>query len=165
MRGHRADDLEACFAIWGDPGMTRHIGGRPSTRSETWTRLNRYLGHWALMGYGYWLVEARDTGAAVGEVGLAEFKRDIDPPIEGTPEAGWVIAPAHQRKGYAREAMDAVLAWADETLGAARTCCLIAPENAVSIRLAASLGYREAVRTFMREAATVVFFREKGGAP
>ena len=145
--------------------MTRHIGGKPSTRSETWTRLNRYLGHWALMGYGYWLVEERETGAVAGEVGLADFKRDIDPPIEGIPEAGWVIAPGHQRKGYAGEAMGAVLDWADETLGAARTCCLVAPENTVSIRLAEKLGYREALRAFMRAAPTIVFFREKGVAP
>ena len=52
LRGHRVEDLEDCAAMWGDPQVTRHIGGRPSTKEEVWSRLVRYVGHWALLGFG-----------------------------------------------------------------------------------------------------------------
>ena len=42
----------------------------PATREEAWARLLRYAGHWALLGYGFWLVEDRTTGSFVGEVGV-----------------------------------------------------------------------------------------------
>jgi len=43
--------------------------------------LLRYAGHWALAGYGYWIVEERESGRPVGEVGLADFRREISPPL------------------------------------------------------------------------------------
>ena len=42
LRAHRPDDLEASFAMWGDPAVTRFIGGRPFTREEVWGRFLRY---------------------------------------------------------------------------------------------------------------------------
>ena len=59
MRGHRPSDLDASAAMWGDDAVGRHIGGKPSTREESWSRLLRYAGLWALLGFGYWLVEER----------------------------------------------------------------------------------------------------------
>ena len=44
------------------------------------------------MGFGFWALEEKATGAFAGEMGFAEFKREIDPPILGTPEIGWVLA-------------------------------------------------------------------------
>src|SRR4029077_6257721 len=54
MRGHRLADLNDCAAMWADPIVTRHIGGRPFSEEETWARFLRYAGHWSLMGFGYW---------------------------------------------------------------------------------------------------------------
>jgi hypothetical protein len=34
-----------------------------------------YIGHWALMGFGYWVIEEKATGEFVGDVGFADFKR------------------------------------------------------------------------------------------
>ena len=55
LRGHRLDDFTPCAAMWADPVVTRHIGGRPLSEEESWTRLLRYVGHWALLGFGYWV--------------------------------------------------------------------------------------------------------------
>lgn len=163
LRGHRPADFEACAALWGDPRVTQHITGRPQTREETWARLLRYAGHWTWLGFGYWVVEERASGAFVGEVGFADFRRQIDPPLEGRPELGWVVAPATQGQGYATEALRTALAWADSSLPAAETCCIVAPENAASLRVAAKLGYRESVRTTYKGDPTVVFTRARGG--
>ncbi len=161
LRAHRAADFEACAALWGDPRVTAHITGRPQTREETWARLLRYAGHWAWLGFGYWAVEEKASGAYVGEIGFADFRRQIEPPLEGRPELGWVIAPSAQGRGYATEALTAALAWADTTLPAAETCCIVAPENAASLRVAAKLGYRETARTTYKGDSTILFTRAR----
>ena len=79
LRGHRLDDFAASSAMWADEVVTRYIGGRPFTEEEVWARLLRYVGHWALVGYGYWVLEEKATGAFVGEMGFGDFKRDIQP--------------------------------------------------------------------------------------
>ena len=61
--------------MWADPEVTRYIGGRPFGVEEVWTRLLRYAGHWALLGYGYWAVIEKSSGRFVGEAGLADFHR------------------------------------------------------------------------------------------
>jgi RimJ/RimL family protein N-acetyltransferase len=34
LRAHTAEDFAASAAMWGDPDVTRFIGGRPFTREE-----------------------------------------------------------------------------------------------------------------------------------
>lgn len=162
LRPHVPADFADSAALWGDPAVVEHIGGVPSSPAEVWTRLLGYAGSWTLLGFGYWCVRESATGRFVGEAGLADFKRDLDPPLGDAPEAGWALSPWAHGRGYGREAVGAVLGWADAVLAAPRTVCLIAPENAASIRLAQAQGfspyalarYREReVRLFERPAA------------
>ena len=144
LRAHTAADFPGCYTLWSDPDVTRFIGGRPSTQEEVWSRILRYVGHWEVLNYGYFLVTERQTGAVVGEFGLADFRRNVVPPFGDTPEAGWVMLPQYHGKGLAQEALTAVLAWADQTMP--RTVCMIHPDNAPSLKLAAKLGYTEYAR-------------------
>lgn len=141
LRRHRAADFEASCRLWGSAEVTRYIGGRPSTPEEVWSRILRYAGHWDLLGYGYFTVVEKQSGEMIGEFGLADFHRAIEPALT-VPEAGWVLQPDHHGKGFAAEALTAVLAWADAKK-MTRTCCLIDPENAPSLRLAQRMGYVE----------------------
>jgi len=36
LRGHRVEDLDASAAMWSDPKVVRHVGGRLNTREECW---------------------------------------------------------------------------------------------------------------------------------
>ena len=45
----------------------------------------------------------------LGEAGLLESRRAIDPPL-AWPEMGWALAPAAHGKGYAAEALAAMSA-------------------------------------------------------
>jgi RimJ/RimL family protein N-acetyltransferase len=159
MRGHRAEDLDASAAMWGDPIVVRYIGGRPSTREEAWSRVLRYAGHWCLLGFGYWAMEEKASGRFVGEVGFADFKRDITPSFEGTPESGWALAPWAHGKGYATEALGAALAWGDSNFPSKGTVCLIDEGNEASVRVATKCGYAESARTTYKGASGVVFRR------
>jgi RimJ/RimL family protein N-acetyltransferase len=141
LRAHGPADLDASAAMWGDPSVVEHISGRPSTRSQSWQRILTYAGLWSMLGYGYWAIEDRATGVFVGDVGLADFHRAIEPPLDGTPETGWVIAPKFWGKGYATEAIRAAVAWADASLDFDRTVCIVSPTNQASLRVAGKAGY------------------------
>ncbi len=159
LRGHRPSDYAACAAMWADPVVTRYIGGTPSTAQAAWVKLLTYVGHWSLLGFGYWAVEEKATGTFVGELGFADFKRAMEPPIDGTPELGWALATHFHGRGYATEAVGAAVAWGDAHFGAARTVCLIDPDNAASIRVAEKCGYRELQRTTYKDKPTLLFAR------
>jgi len=145
LRGHRTSDLEDSLALWSDPEVVRYIGAKPAGREEVWARLLRYIGHWSVAGYGFWQIRERATGRFVGEVGLADFKRDLALSFDGAAETGWVLAPWSHGRGYATEAMTAVLAWADASVHV-RTVCLIDPGNIPSLRVAMKCNYREFAR-------------------
>lgn len=159
LRGHRVGDFADCAALWADPVVVRHIGGRPFTLEEVWSKVLRYVGHWALLGFGYWVVEERASGRFVGEVGFADFKRDLTPSPEGAPEIGWVLAPWAHGVGFATEAVRAAIAWGEGHFGAVPTVCLIDPDNAASLRVAEKCGYREFARTTYKDSPSVLLRR------
>jgi RimJ/RimL family protein N-acetyltransferase len=143
LRCHRIDDFADCAAMWADPAVIRYVGGKPLTGEEVWARLIRYVGHWALLGFGFWAVEEKETGVFVGDVGFMHFKRDIRPSRDDMPEIGWILASQAHGRGYATEAVRAAVAWGEQRF--ARTVCIIHPDNLASIRVAGKCGYEEPV--------------------
>ncbi len=142
MRPHRLDDFDDLAAMWADPRVVEHITGTPSTREQSWARLLRYAGHWAMMGYGYWAVEERESGSFVGEVGFADYHREIEPSLDGIPELGWILAPRSHGKGYATEAACAAVGWGQKHFpGLPRIACIMVPEHRASIRVAEKCGF------------------------
>ncbi len=157
LRGHRLDDFAASAAMWADPIVTRYFG-HAFIEEESWTRFLRYVGHWALLGFGYWVVEEKATGNFVGEIGFADYKRDIQSSVPLAPEIGWVLSSASHGKGYATEAVRAAIAWGDRNFHS-QTSCIIHPENHASIRVAEKCGYREFERTKYKGHSALVFIR------
>jgi RimJ/RimL family protein N-acetyltransferase len=159
LRGHRLDDFADCVKLWSDPGVIRYIAARPFTEEEIWTRLLKYVGHWSLMGFGYWMVRETATDRFIGEVGFAEHRRDMTPSVVGAPEIGWVLMPTAHGQGFATEAVRAAVEWGDGRFGRTRTVCLIHPDNRPSLRVAEKVGYREYGRTTYKDAATILLER------
>jgi RimJ/RimL family protein N-acetyltransferase len=165
LRGHRPEDFGNCEALWGDAEVTRYIGGKPLEREEVWARLLRYAGHWAWLGYGFWLVEEKGTGRFVGEVGYANLQRAIQPPLEGMPELGWALATSAQGKGYATEAVRAATEWGEQQFGEQQTACIIHPENGRSIRVAEKCEFRESHRAVYKGQPAIIFTRQAQKSP
>jgi RimJ/RimL family protein N-acetyltransferase len=161
LREHRREDFLACVAMWTDPQVVRHTILTPSTPQRTWMRMMSYLGHWKMMGYGYWAVEEKATGQYIGELGFADFKREMVPSIEGIPELGWALVSSAHGKGYATEALRAVTAWGDKTFDEPKTVCIIHPTNLASIRVAEKCGYTEVLRTTHMNEPTILFARPR----
>lgn len=167
LRAHQASDLEDCITLWTDPVVTRYTIGSAPQRQDVWARLLRHPGHWALLGFGYWLVCEQATDRVLGEVGLADFKRDLMQSyveFAGIPEAGWVLMPWAHGRGYASEAVEAVLNWRDAHLPGRETICLIHPENAASFRVAHSFGFQERQRVGEGEHQSTLLVRTRASA-
>ena len=147
LRAHELRDLPKCVEMWSDPTITQYTIGSPSTEQRTWLRVLAYRGHWSMLGFGYWAVEEKMSGSFIGELGYADFKRDIQPSIQGTPELGWALMSRAHGKGYATEALREVVHWGDETFQGNRTVCIITPKNLASLRVAQKLGFGEFART------------------
>jgi len=160
LRGHRLEDFAQCATMWADPLVIRYVGGKPLTEEESWTRFLRYAGHWSLLGFGYWVAEEKTSGKFVGEIGFADYKRDLEPSLKGVPEIGWVLASSAHGRGYATEAVRAAVAWGDKQFEGARTACIIAPDNLASIRVAEKCGYRQFQLATYKGHPTLMFERK-----
>ena len=145
--------------MWSDPSVVEYITGVPSTRAQTWARLLAAIGHWDTMGYGPFVVEEAASATFVGEIWLFEHKRDIDPPIDGVPEAGWSVTPSMQGRGYATEALHAALRWADAALDAPARSAVINEANLISIRVAEKASFREYRRTTLNQKPVLLLER------
>lgn len=159
LRGHRVEDLPHCVAMWSDPNVTKFIGGRPSTEQQTWTRLLSYVGHWDLMGFGFWAIEEKASGNFIGETGFADFKRDVAASMRGKPELGFALTTRFQDKGYATEAVQAALKWADAQPAFETTVCMMSPRNVASRRVAEKSGYSLSGEGLLNGQAVLFFSR------
>jgi len=121
----------------------------------------RRAGFWALLGYGFWVAERNVDGAYLGQIGFADFKRDMIPSIEGLPEMGWIFAPEAQGQGYCSEAVALALRWADQALGGAEIVAIIDHANAASIRVAEKAGFSVREEARYRDAPILLFRRSE----
>lgn len=159
LRGRTVDDFPYFEAMWGDPNVVKFITGEPQSRETTWGKFLRSIGHWEAMGFGYWLVEERETGKFAGEVGFGEFKRELEPVIEGEPEIGWVLCADAHGKGYATEAAKAAIAWGDQHFKQGRMSCIIEEGHAASIHVAEKCGFSGTAKGRYHDANLIVLHR------
>jgi RimJ/RimL family protein N-acetyltransferase len=170
LRGYRRADFDAIYAIGADAEITRLMGGPIVSRSAAWEKFLRGPAMWPMLGYGMWIVERASDGAVLGQIGYADFMREMDPPLADVPEMAWVLGGGGPDgdgtitlgQGYGSEALAAVLAWGDAHLGAPKYQCIIAPANTPSLRLAARFGFVEIRRAALNDEAVVVFERTVG---
>ena len=145
LRLHRPADLEARSAMLLEEETMRHVGGVSSgylaAREESWARIQRYVGHWALFGWGLFAVEEKATGAYLGEAGIADFHRGLGPDFDATPEGAWLLRAAAAGRGYASEAMMAAIDWHMAHQARERIVAVIDARNVASIRVAEKLGF------------------------
>jgi ribosomal-protein-alanine N-acetyltransferase len=108
--------------------------------SENKKHINRYLdqlkGDPQLLGWGVWIVIAKDTNEAVGDIG---FKGK---PTNHTVEVGYGFIPTARNKGYATESVKALVDWAFSTDLVDRIVAECLTGNQPSIRVLEKLGMR-----------------------
>ncbi len=135
LRQWQAKDFESFAEYYADPKTARFVGGVASG-DQAWRRMASQIGHWVLLGYGYWAVEEKETGIFAGCVGL--WKSPEWPELE----LGYWLVPAVWGKGYATEAGAVSRDFAWEVVNTETLVSYIDPANEPSKRVAERLGAR-----------------------
>jgi RimJ/RimL family protein N-acetyltransferase len=99
-------DAELAWELWGDPEVTRLIGG-PFTREQVAKRLAREIATQESEGIQYWPIFLLEGDVHIGCAGLRPYMQELH-----TPEFGVHLKPQFRGKGYAVEAGEAVLGYA-----------------------------------------------------
>jgi [ribosomal protein S5]-alanine N-acetyltransferase len=135
FRDWTAADLPLALELWGDPAVTRFIGG-PFSPATVRSRLAAEMRQLNECGVQYWPVFQLEDGEHAGCAGLRPYR--IEQKIY---EIGIHLRPAFWGKGYAEEAAQALMKHA---FGALKVHALLAghhPENAASRGLLKKLGF------------------------
>ena len=121
--------------------MRRFLGPAEATPADTFARLLRNAGSWALYGYGVFVVREKGGGRDRRQLRVFHTWRGFGSGMDDVPEAGWILAEQTWGTGYASEAMQAALAWFDATHGKQRIACMIEEGHDASAAVAARLGF------------------------
>lgn len=136
----QASDLPGLAALVAPDAVRRHLGNQPPTMANSFARLVRNAGSWALYGYGNFIVRERGLRDVVGACGAFHSWRGFDG-FDDVAEVGWVFAEPVWGRGYATEAGAAALAWFDRVHGPRAIACMIDADNHASHKVAARLGF------------------------
>ena len=131
-------DLEPHMALLNTPAMMRHLGG-VQPREVIAAKHAAARASFAAEGFGFMIMEDRATREMVGHCGL----RRVASRLAANPEdheIGWLVREDCWRRGYAHEAMRAVVDWAFEVIGAGQLVALTYEANEGSWRLMEKLG-------------------------
>lgn len=133
-------DVPAMTVYRGDPEVCRYLPFTPQTTDDIRQRMGHMFGSTSLEGERGGVpvgIFRRDDGDLIGDLVLFHLDR-----TNGNVEIGWVIRPDVAGRGYATEAVRALLGAAFGTYGVRRVVARIDAENLASARLAERVGMR-----------------------
>lgn len=137
LRAYRASDLDALEALVTDPFAMAQVGGA-LRRDEVAGLLERYrTPDGGLLAA---LAVEDEAGTYVGS-GLLVWNEEA-----GAPELGYLIAPAHRRRGIATRVARALASHALGELGAKRVVARVDSEHTASTRVLERAGLSRAGR-------------------
>jgi len=133
LRGPKASDLDAMFAVYSDPHAMAYWSTTPhADPSITKDLLDRRIAHWALEQINF---QIDLDGRCIGNAG--NFARN---------EIGFMLHPDQWRNGYVSEAMGAIIPHLWRVTDHTELTADADPNNAASVGLLTSLGFHETHR-------------------
>ncbi|HVR82594.1 MAG TPA: GNAT family N-acetyltransferase [Luteimonas sp.] len=137
LRGPRADDADALFALFSDPAVMRYWSRPPmTTRGEAEGLIGEMREAFQQRTLLNWMITTRDDDRVIGTCTLFRFD-----PRHRHAEVGYALRSDHWGKGLAREAVSLALDWAFRTLDLQRIEADIDPGNDGSRQLLLRLGF------------------------
>jgi RimJ/RimL family protein N-acetyltransferase len=139
LRGWRAEDERAFYAIMNTPAVMKNLGGvqTPEQWHEGFERLCTYQ---RVHGHTFWIVEDRAAGDILGFCGLKRVNSPGAGDLAGTPEIGWRLREGAWGQGIAKEAAIATLDLAFSRFGFNHVVAMTVPANVPSAGLMKRLG-------------------------
>ncbi len=151
-------DLPDLYALTLDDETRRFLGSFVPSEMDAFNRLYRNAGSWALRGYGTFMVRLRGASRIIANCGVFRSHRGFGQGLDDVPEAGWIVHRDHWGQGIAREAMEAALAWFDDSHGRQRVACMIEEGHAASDALAIKLGFSRYARCEQDNGTVLVLY-------
>jgi RimJ/RimL family protein N-acetyltransferase len=135
-------------AIRGDQAQAAHLLGAPvaaawwPVSAHTQARLEQVRHNPALAPWLERAIVLRSSPTMVGSIAfhMAPAPEPVRPLGPGGVELGYTIFPPFRRQGYATEACQALITWAQQQ-GVTRFVLSISPANLPSLRIAAHFGF------------------------
>jgi RimJ/RimL family protein N-acetyltransferase len=143
LRRCRDEDVAALLPGWSDPQMTRFTGVKADPegflRQMIANMQAKAPGETEPGGPWYqYILERVEDGTVVGDLGVG-----FDVPGERQVELGYRILPGHQRQGYAKEAVAALIDHLAAAHDIHRFVAVAAEANAASRAVLHVLGFRQ----------------------
>ena len=89
------------------------------------------------------MAAARDAHPPQPRTLIGRIGFHAPPDARGALEIGYAVQPAQRRRGYATEAVEAMLAWAQREHAIHHFIASISPANAASLALARTFGFAQ----------------------
>ena len=138
LRTFRIEDLDELAPMVADDEQM-HFYGAPRTRDDARAWIERNVDLYARNGFGFWLIESRDTSTFLGYCGI----RPLDLDGVSVTEIGWHTKKTVWNRGIATEAAAAVRDVAFHRFERRGLVALIRPGHDASVRVALKIGMRE----------------------
>ncbi|PYE48313.1 GNAT family N-acetyltransferase [Paenibacillus barcinonensis] len=153
LRQMKETDAADLFQVWSDPEVARFMNISPFTAEQQAVEMIRMLADLAQKKQAIrFSIMEKESGTIMGSCGYNYF--DFE---QARAEIGYDLARAYWGKGYAAEAVSALLDRGFNSLGLNRLEAKVDPRNVNSIRLLEKLG-------FTREGLLRAYEREETGA-
>jgi RimJ/RimL family protein N-acetyltransferase len=137
LRGPRADDADAVFALFSDPAVMRYWSRPPmAARAEAEERIAEYAEDFHARKALQWVIATRANDEVIGTCALFRFESR-----QRRAETGYALRSDHWGRGLAGEAVALALDWGFRTLGLLRIEAGIDRGNAGSRKLLERLGF------------------------
>ena len=137
LRRQVIEDLDALWALYCDPEITKYIPDAPKTYAEARQELEWHMnGHPRNPELGLWATIHKETGRFIGRCGLLPWTIDGQEEVE----VAYTIARDYWGQGLGTEAAQAIVQYAFEQLNFSRLVCMIEPGNQASARVARKIG-------------------------
>lgn len=131
-------DAPALFSIHSDVEWMQWYGVDPITSLVEAEHLADLFASWFVAGTGFrWALERKQDRQLIGTCGLFRWNKSWRNCV-----IGYEIKRAHQRQGYMREAVSAILDYGFDVMSLHRVQAETHPDNQASIGLATRLGFR-----------------------
>jgi RimJ/RimL family protein N-acetyltransferase len=132
LRGYREEDYIRYHEF--AASERSYLVGGPQNAADSWRSFLAGIGHWALRGYGMWVVEDRATHLVAGRVGVIYNDGWHE------PEMAWHIYDGFEGRSVAYAASLLARDYSARHFGLDRTMSYISSKNKRSLRLAKRLG-------------------------
>ena len=138
LRTIEEGDAAEQMRVLNTPAVMARLGG-PKELHEIEAKHAKSMQLYAQRGFSFLFLIEKETGEMVGHAGI----KLVDNPLaknEGDHEIGWLIREDRWRRGYAEEAVRAVLDWAFGRVDAPNVVALTSQANVPSWKLMEKLG-------------------------